>query len=86
MIRIIVLQTVAANLGSMLTPIGNPQNLYLFSKSRMSPAGFVSLMLPYTLLSFAGLLAACFILIDAGMSRLKHRHRKHFFRLKSEKP
>lgn len=64
MIRIIVLQTVAANLGSMLTPIGNPQNLYLFSKSRMSPAGFVSLMLPYTLLSFAGLLAACFILID----------------------
>ena len=28
MISIVVLQTVAANLGSMLTPIGNPQSLY----------------------------------------------------------
>ena len=30
LIRIIVLETIASNLGSMLTPIGNPQNLYLF--------------------------------------------------------
>ena len=30
MIPVIVLQTIAANLGSMLTPIGNPQNLYLY--------------------------------------------------------
>ena len=30
MIRVVVLQTIAANLGSMFTPIGNPQNLYLF--------------------------------------------------------
>ena len=29
MIPVIVLQTIAANLGSMATPIGNPQNLYL---------------------------------------------------------
>ena len=29
LIRVVVLQTVAANLGSMLTPVGNPQNLYL---------------------------------------------------------
>ena len=33
---VIVLQTIAANLGSMLTPIGNPQNLYLYSLSGMS--------------------------------------------------
>ncbi len=64
MIRIIVLQTIAGNLGSMLTPIGNPQNLYLFSLSGMSPGNFISLMLPYTLLSFIGLLVACVILID----------------------
>ena len=31
MIPVIVLQTIAANLGSMATPIGNPQNLYLYS-------------------------------------------------------
>jgi len=64
LIRIIVLQTIAANLGSMLTPIGNPQNLYLFSFSGMSLGDFISLMSPYTLLSFIGLLTACVILID----------------------
>ncbi|MBO5639494.1 MAG: anion permease, partial [Oscillospiraceae bacterium] len=31
LIHVVVLQTVAANLGSMLTPVGNPQNLYLYS-------------------------------------------------------
>ena len=35
LIPIVVLQTIAANLGSMLTPIGNPQNLYLFGVSDM---------------------------------------------------
>lgn len=64
MIQIIVLQTIASNLGSMLTPIGNPQNLYLFSLSGMSLENFISLMLPYTLLSLIGLLVACVILID----------------------
>lgn len=51
MIPIIVLQTVAANLGSMLTPIGNPQNLYLFGVSQMGVGEFVHFMLPYTILS-----------------------------------
>ena len=64
LIRIIVLQTIASNLGSMLTPIGNPQNLYLFTLSGMSLGNFISLMLPYTFLSFIGLLIACIILID----------------------
>lgn len=48
---VVAMQTIAANLGSMLTPIGNPQNLYLYSKSGMSVGGFVLLMLPYVLLS-----------------------------------
>lgn len=46
MITIIVLQTIAANLGSMLTPLGNPQNLYLYSVSGMSLLGFMSMLLP----------------------------------------
>lgn len=53
MIPIVVLQTIAANLGSMLTPIGNPQNLYLFSKSGISLLNFIGIMLPYAALSFA---------------------------------
>lgn len=51
-IPIVAMQTVAANLGSMLTPIGNPQNLYLHGISGMSIAEFIMLMLPYTLISF----------------------------------
>ena len=43
----VVLQTIAANLGSMLTPIGNPQNLYLYGKAGLSLGAFVRLMLPY---------------------------------------
>ena len=50
-IIIIIMQTIAANLGSMFTPLGNPQNLYLFSISKISIIGFLKLMLPITLLS-----------------------------------
>ena len=49
----LVMQTIAANLGSMLTPIGNPQNLYLFSVSGMTTAEMLVLMLPYWALSLA---------------------------------
>lgn len=49
LIPIVVLQTIAANLGSMLTPIGNPQNLYLFGVSNMTLSDFLALMLPFTI-------------------------------------
>ena len=57
-VPVIVLQTIAANLGSMLTPIGNPQNLYLYGKAQMSAGAFILLMLPYSLLSLL-LLVIC---------------------------
>lgn len=60
----VVLQTIAANLGSMLTPIGNPQNLYLYSLSGMSLGDMLSLMLPYTAISFI-LLAICLLFFKA---------------------
>ena len=52
LIPVVVLQTIAANLGSMLTPIGNPQNLYLYGKAGLSLGAFVLLMLPFTAASF----------------------------------
>lgn len=58
MIFVIVLQTVAANLGSMLTPTGNPQNLYLYSISEMSFLDFIIFMLPYTIVSLAIIIVA----------------------------
>lgn len=62
MIPTVVLQTVAANLGSMLTPIGNPQNLYLYGLTGMGLGQFILIMLPYSLLS-ALLLAVSLLLI-----------------------
>lgn len=49
---LIVLQTIAANLGSMLTPLGNPQNLYLYSQSALSLGAFLRLTAPYTAFAF----------------------------------
>lgn len=57
-----VLQTLAANLGSMLTPIGNPQNLYLYGKTQMSAGTFILLMLPYSLVSLL-LLMICVVIV-----------------------
>lgn len=55
MITCVVMQTIAANLGSMLTPIGNPQNLFLYGKAEqavnMGIGEFIMLMLPYSLVS-----------------------------------
>ena len=51
---VITLMTIGANLGSMLTPMGNPQNLYLYSLWGMSLLEFVKLMLPYTLAAALG--------------------------------
>lgn len=61
MIPVIALQTIAANLGSMLTPIGNPQNLYLYNLSGMGMGEFIGVMLPYTIV--AGILLCVAILL-----------------------
>ena len=54
-IYIIVLQTIAANLGSMLLPVGNPQNLYLYGISGYTLFQFVGHMCPLWICSFVGL-------------------------------
>lgn len=64
-----VLQTLAANLGSMLTPVGNPQNLYLYSISGAGLGEFIGWMAPYTLVSGVLLLLVVFVL-SAGKRRI----------------
>lgn len=56
---VVVLQTVAANLGSMATPVGNPQNLYLYSYYQLSPAAFFAAVLPVAGVSLLVLLLLC---------------------------
>ena len=65
-VPVVVMQTIAANLGSMLTPIGNPQNLYLYGKSGISFVDFIVLMLPYTAIAFVLLGIWCVILPYKG--------------------
>lgn len=46
-----ILQNISANLGGMLTPFGNPQNLYLYSKFAIPDGAFVLIMFPPFLLA-----------------------------------
>lgn len=57
-----ILQNCAANLGGMLTPFGNPQNLYLFNHYNIPNGEFLSIMLPPFLLSTALILLRCLFL------------------------
>ena len=54
-VRVCVLQTVAANLGSMATPIGNPQNLYLHARYALTAGQFFGVVLPLALVSLVAL-------------------------------
>jgi len=62
MVQTIVFQTVAANLGSMVTPIGNPQNLFIYNYYGFTPGEFLETTLPYA----GAALAMLVILIMAG--------------------
>lgn len=67
LIPVVTLETIAANLGSMVTPIGNPQNVFLFSAFEMQLGPFLIAILPYAALSLAVLVGACFLLPKASV-------------------
>ena len=57
---VFIMQNVAANLGGMLTPFGNPQNLYLYSYYSIGAGEFFAIMaLPFAV-AFLLIAAACF--------------------------
>ena len=70
-VPVVVMQTIAANLGSMLTPIGNPQNLYLYGKTTMNFANFMFFMLPYTAMAFALLAVWCLLFRYQGEKKIE---------------
>lgn len=59
LIRIVVLQTAAANLGSMLTPVGNPQNIYIQSYYDLSTSEFLNITGPVWIASLILLALLC---------------------------
>ena len=62
-LKVVVLETIAANLGSMATPIGNPQNLYLYTKFNIPNLEFMGIMAPPFLLSILLITLCCIIFV-----------------------
>ncbi|HEY5611828.1 MAG TPA: SLC13 family permease, partial [Thermoanaerobaculia bacterium] len=58
----VILEVVAANLLGCLTPIGNPQNLFLYHRVGWSAAAFMGAMVPFVVWSLIGLLIAIWLL------------------------
>ena len=67
LIYIVVLQTIAANLGSIATPVGNPQNLYIYANYELSAGQFFSAMAPLTIISLVGLVIASLCVKPEGI-------------------
>lgn len=58
-----IMQNIAANLGGMLTPFGNPQNLYLYTKFNIPNGEFMGIMAPPFILSVALITLCCIIFV-----------------------
>ena len=58
-----IMQNIAANLGGMLTPFGNPQNLYLYSKFNIPDLEFVKIMLPPFIVAISLITLCCLIFV-----------------------
>lgn len=71
LILAVTLETIAANLGSMATPIGNPQNLYLYAHYNMPMGQFLRAVGPLTLASLVLLIAACFLMKPEKAAQMK---------------
>ena len=70
LVPVLVLQTIAANLGSMATPVGNPQNLFLYAAYNLSAGDFFSAVLPLTLFSFICLVASSLPILPAKLPKI----------------
>ncbi|MFO7612507.1 MAG: SLC13 family permease [Clostridia bacterium] len=65
--RIVVLEALAANIGSSLTPFGNPQNLFLFNAYGMTTGEFLSVTAPF---SIGGIAILCIISLFLKKDRI----------------
>lgn len=59
---VFILQNIAANLGGMLTPFGNPQNLYLYAHYQIPTGEFMGIMLWPFLVAVALITLCCFLI------------------------
>ena len=68
-----IMQNVAANLGGMLTPFGNPQNLYLYTKFNIPDLEFMKIMFPPFLLSVTLITAVCLVFVKSEPLKIEEK-------------
>ena len=73
---VFIMQNIAANLGGMITPFGNPQNLYLYSYFNIATTEFVQIMLPSFLTATLLILAICLFVKPTPLT-LKNEEEYH---------
>ena len=66
-----IMQNIAANLGGMLTPFGNPQNLYLYTKFQIPNLEFMAIMTPPFVLSVLLITVCCMIFVKSEPMEIK---------------
>ena len=66
-----IMQNIAANLGGMLTPFGNPQNLYLYSKFNIPTSEFMAIMAPPFVLAIILITICCLVFVKAEKLEIK---------------
>lgn len=66
-----IMQNIAANLGGMLTPFGNPQNLYLYTKFNIPTPEFMGVMAPPFLLSVLLITVCCLVFVKPEPLRVE---------------
>ena len=84
-LKIVIFQTLAANLGSSFTPMGNPQNLFIYSFYNLSPIDFFKITLPIVILAVLFLVLLVFkdkkmnLSLDLGDVKIDNKRDVYLF-------
>lgn len=73
---VFIMQNIAANLGGMVTPFGNPQNLYMYSYFKIDTMEFIEIMLPSFLAATVLILSVCFFVKPEPLTLAKDNNYK----------
>ncbi len=76
MAHVFILQNISANLGGMLTPFGNPQNLYLYTRFKIPTPDFMQVMLLPFFMSITMIVLCCFVFIPSRTLTITSREHK----------
>ncbi len=68
-----IMQNIAANLGGMLTPFGNPQNLYLYTKFNIPDAEFIRIMLPPFAVAVTLITVLCLVFVRSEPIKIEEK-------------